>query len=297
MRAQHRRGMQLLAVTLLVVSLFTLLRTPLTITGYATFGSQQEVLGEVQAFAERFTPLAFAGQGSTLCILIDLGFGNSYAYTIEKAVEDVIITPVRESSCAGDFVLKFVNYEQFKTFAADPTCRSLLAGGRGQQFWYLPGNLWPPGDAPTCNAEFQQKYCPALYYCGEPAALSSALSCCSKEQLTPAQLATAKSAAQSGAAANQRPAKSAVLESPLANVRPFLAWGLGVLIVVALIIGAMLLMHRGKQERGESTEDQAISTIRSYIQATRAQGFSDAEIAHELRDRGWNEDMIEANLK
>ena len=289
MRSRRKRSMQLFAVSLLLIAMFALLRGPQRLTGLVTYGTQDEVQQQVESFVAAFPPLRFSGEGANMCLLIDLGYDSFYAYAIQKSGNQVTVTPIPSMDCGGqrDFVMKFVN----------PACGEFLVGGHGEQFWYLASRMWPQGGSPTCNAEFQQKYCTALYYCGEPADLSSALSCCSKDQLTPAQQTLAASAAQSGIDKNARGPKSAVLESPLSNMKAILAWGLGVLIVIALVMGALLLMRKEQGAHEIKKEDVSAQTLREYIKSTHAAGFSEGEIASELRQKGWPEDMIDANLQ
>lgn len=298
MKEERRDRLHLAIIVLLFVALFGLLRNIGDLTGAATYGSQQEVLQEVQSFVQSFPPLQFTGQGASVCIVIALNGGGFYSYTMEKDAGGATITPLLRPDCAtSDFVLKFVSYEAFRNVASNPSCGAFLGGGRGEDFWYLPSKLWPPGDMPLCNAEFQQKYCPALYYCGEPAELAPGiLSCCGKEQLSATQIELAAAAVQSGIDADARGKKSAVLESPLGGIGSILAWSFGVLVVIGLILGAMLFMKKG-ESRNFQEEESALETLQSYINMTRTRGFSDAEIANELRQKGWPDDMVDANLK
>ena len=153
MEALRLRGFQFLAIVLLLIALFGVLRRSPgeSVTGLALYGTQQDVLGEVEALTRVAEPLRFIGEGANLCLLVNLGIDSYYAYQLQKSETGITITPMREWDCGGksDFLLKFVGYEEFRQFARQPTCSALRAGGRGNPFWYLPSQLWPQGNSPS----------------------------------------------------------------------------------------------------------------------------------------------------
>lgn len=287
-----------LSVVLLLFSLLLLAERELGIsqlTGHAIYGTKQEVKIELEELLQSFPLTRFVGEGSSICLFIEVSPGIIYSYDIAKMDGRLVVSPSNNWNCDGtegeDFILKYVSYDAFLEHKNNPTCNAFLSNGRGQNFWYLPSRLWPEGrNMFYCNEEFQEKYCPAIYYCTDPekAPVPIALECCSRSNLDAQQLLQAQQAAEQGLAENAR-GKSAVLRSPFFDyLKPLLFWTFGIVIILLLLFTSLRLMKKPGKKRSE-----AMQMLQSYVENTLEAGFSEKQIREELKSKGWPEHIVE----
>ncbi len=193
-------------ITMTVFILFLLIITVLyfvyqqtTATGRA-FATLDQAKVELQDLVTKL-PLMKYFKDSNFCVQIVMSPTIMHSYTIAKTQTQTIVSASLNdcSEFSEDLIIRFPTYEKFQDLKKYPTCFKLVNNGRGQNYWFLPSRLWPVGDTPNCNAEFQEKICPAIYYCIDPKNIpGNALSCCIRDKLDVMQQKRADTAAADG---------------------------------------------------------------------------------------------------
>lgn len=172
----------------------------------ATF---DEARSMVEQLVDRHPLLEHFADGSKACVIVPSGDDQHYSFGLRREGGTTHIIPYSELQCEGeqgeDFIIKYVDFTSLRTHAKNPTCKIFVAGGRGKHYWYWPSRLWPKGDRPLCNAEFQQKYCPGIYRCIDPRNVpGNVLDCCREDMLNQPLVDLARKAASAGLRHNDR---------------------------------------------------------------------------------------------
>ncbi len=282
-------------VAVIALLLFSVIFFKGGFTSFAVLGTRSDMLREVQGFVDALPFAADLGDGSSVCLQIDVG-DSVYAYHLEKQGNEITISESRNPDCNGetqeDFILKFTSYEAFLDAKSSPTCQKLLNNGRGQNYWFLPSKLWPKGDFPNCNEEFKEKYCPAIYHCMDPQdAPANTLGCCAQDALSPQQLERSKVAARLGLQGNDRTTKSSILETPLTPSS--FAWQFVLVAVILVLVFATIIIIKNRGGKAKKKEE-AMQMLEGYIVNALNQDFTEAEIKNELRNKGWQQDAIDS---
>lgn len=187
----------ILLLLIMTVVYFTYQQTPATGGAFITLDKGKE---ELQDMLVRLPMTKYLGP-MEFCVQIVLSPEITHSYDVLKTSTQMLVSPSMNacSEFNNDLVLRFPSYEKFKDLKSYPTCHKIVNNGRGQNYWFLPSRLWPLGDTPNCNADFQAKVCPAIYYCIDPKSIpGNALSCCVHDKLTQEEQQRADGAVSDG---------------------------------------------------------------------------------------------------
>ncbi|MBI1969111.1 hypothetical protein HYS48_00315 [Candidatus Woesearchaeota archaeon] len=187
-----------------------------TIGGKA-IATPEEASWEVEKLIANFPMLKYFADGSKACIIVPGDGQPFYSFSVRKFNGNMVVQKSPNLLCDGeqqeDFILKYISFAALQDHAKDPSCKKMVNGGRGDAFWYWPSKLWPKGETPLCNAEFQEKYCVGIYYCIDPKNVPlDMLSCCSEENMQQELVNIARKAAGEGLRHNVRVRKVEILQ-------------------------------------------------------------------------------------
>ncbi len=281
------------------------------ITGYITYPTYDEMGAQVKSFVENFGLLAHASDGASMCIRLFLNEeeGVVYTYDVQKQDGEFIVHESDDSIyCNGiteeDFIITFPSYQQFRELKDNPTCENFMTGGAGEYFYYLPSKFIKIGGNPSCNEEFQEIYCPALYYCAkrENFALNN-MDCCLAENMNEEQIGRAD------VAAGQKIPRGGFPTNLMGNAY---FWVVLVLIVSAISLVILIVKEEHKKQEipkfpkagkgpvvdiGKRVDKEYLSQMRDYIRQCVMEGYTKTAIENELKSVGWPPEIIENELE
>ncbi|HLC66162.1 MAG TPA: hypothetical protein VJK52_00815 [Candidatus Nanoarchaeia archaeon] len=176
------------------------------LSGQATL-TPEGVESGLEKFFDRFPMAKFLGDGAKICIVVPIG-ATEQSFAIRKSDGVISIRRHGNIGCEGegseDFILHYTSADIFHKHIQDPACKNFLRGDGSAGFVYWVSLLWPPGNTPTCNVVFRERYCAALAYCVEPTGIGNLFSCCGFDQLSPLQQHRFQDARRLGSAQGQR---------------------------------------------------------------------------------------------
>jgi len=143
-------------------------------TGHAVVTSKQraDIQTQVRSFVNEMPLTKYAGDGSEICLLINMG-EEIISFELFKSSNIVEVKTSYELYCENgnsfngpeDFVIQFKDYETFLEYSANPTCSKFGKGGFAGEYFFIQSELMQKGGNPVCNDVFKKRYCKAVSHC------------------------------------------------------------------------------------------------------------------------------------
>jgi len=213
------------------------------------------------------------GSGAKICINIREGAKDMFAYKVRKRGDLFNVEPA-DSYCDGknkeDFVFTFENYQALVDTENDFDLDSFKSINIREDLKIWESSYVEKGGLITCNNNFKDVYCGFINEnFGNKEKKLFGISCCDDVDT-----------------------ESPSVFGGIGNLFKKIWWLIAILVLCgALGTGAVVLLSSRDEDDEDNEETQDL--LKSYIDKTQSEGFSDSSIKDKLIETGWERKDID----
>lgn len=262
--------------TVLIFSLVMLFISPSSeqnpITGNVVMNAPED--GQI-TIQELFRDNIFEslGSGAKICINIKDGVKDMYSYQVRKRGNLFNVEPA-ETYCDGkkneDFVFTFENYQALVETEDDFEIDSFKSINIREDLKVWESNYVEKGGFITCDDNFKEIYCEFINKnFGNKDKKIFGISCC-----------------------DDIDTENPSVFGSIGNLFKKIWWLIALLILCGVLgTGAMILLSSNDED--DEDDEEAQNLLKSYIDKTQSEGFSDSSIKDKLIETGWERKDID----
>ena len=149
------------SLILIAFLMSALIYSNMAVTGYASYPAKPSE-SEISSMLVSVKSFSYLGEGAVACILVQMDSNTIYHYEISKKEGRPSVADFYCGDPGQDnVIIKINSYDDWTALRENP--KLFMVEKRNTGYYIFPSNYVMQGGDVKCSADFQQKYCGALY--------------------------------------------------------------------------------------------------------------------------------------